>query len=87
VDEFRDLRHVATISRLVKDDIDTVQGAFPIAPVADITLDELGPRRNPRRYAMGVGLWFDTVKYAHAPTTGQRGIDNMRADQPGSPSY
>ena len=68
----------------MEDDVDPVQRPLPVAAVADIALDELGLARHPGRFALAVGLPFQVVEDAHIPAGGQRGIDDVRADQPGA---
>ena len=84
VDELGDLRHVATVGRLVEDNVDPVQRPLPGLAMPDVTLHELGGLGHPGWLAVTVRLPLQVVEDAHVPAGGQRRVDDVRADQPGA---
>ena len=68
LDVFRDLRHVAAVGRLMKDDIDVPERRGHRGTIAQIAFDELGVARDPGWFSSAVSLRLEIVEDAHRPT-------------------
>ncbi len=80
MDEFGDLRHVTTVGRLMEDDIDPIQGPFPIPPITDIAADESDRLWDPSRLAVAVGLPLQAIQHTHVPAPCQRRVHDVGAN-------
>ena len=84
VNVFRDLRHVAAVGRLVKDDVDLVERGRDGFAIAQVALNEFRLLVNPRRFAATVRLRLQIVEHANFPAFSHQQIGNVRSDQAGS---
>src|ERR1051326_8021793 len=80
--KFRDLRHVSTVSRLVKNNVDLIERGRDCVALAQITLEKLGLLVYPLRFSRGIALPPQYYR-PPAPASFHAGEDQQRASQSG----
>src|SRR5215469_14508955 len=79
--EFRDLRHIAAVGGLVKNNVDPIERDRNRIAIPHVALDEFRVGIYPCRLSAAVRLRLEIIQSAYLPTFAHEKIDNMRADQ------
>src|SRR5579863_1366645 len=79
--------YIILVRRLVRDDIDSLQCAFPCRPVDYVTPNEFHLFEKVFWYATGVNPWVERVHDPYRPAFFQKTICDMGTDKPCATGY